>query len=82
MLSRMTAMKFFALVAFAVCPGVAGQADESTLPANQRLRNEQESVSGRYARFERVLSQMADILGYDDPERAELLRRAISESRE
>ncbi|MCR9198714.1 MAG: hypothetical protein NXI04_08730 [Planctomycetaceae bacterium] len=56
-------------------------ADEQP-PSGARLRNEQESISGRYARFERVLTQMADILGYEDPERAELLRRAISESRE
>lgn len=60
----------------------AASADESEASASERLRNEQESVSGRFARFERVLSQMADIMGYDDPERAELLRRAISESRE
>lgn len=57
-------------------------ADESGQSESERLKNDQESVSGRFARFERVLSQMADIMGYDDPERAELLRRAISESRE
>ena len=57
-------------------------ADESRQSESERLKNAQESVAGRFARFERVLSQMADIMGYDDPERAELLRRAISESRE
>lgn len=75
----------FVVLAFAGVPGSAPTArvvaDES-LPSDQRLRSEQESISGRYARFERVLTQMADILGYEDPERAELLRRAISESRE
>lgn len=57
-------------------------ADESGNSATQKLKNEQEAISGRFARFERVLSQMADMLGYDDPERAELLRRAISLGRE
>lgn len=47
-----------------------------------KLRNDQEAVAGRYSRFERLLSQMADMLGREDPERAELLRRAISEGRE
>ena len=46
------------------------------------LRDGQLSISGRYARFERMLSQMADILGRQDPERADLLRRAIGKGRE
>ncbi|MEZ6128229.1 MAG: hypothetical protein R3C59_06085 [Planctomycetaceae bacterium] len=57
-------------------------ADERPVPASEKLRNDQEAVSGRYARFERLLSQMADMLGHEDPERAELLRRAISKGRE
>lgn len=52
-------------------------------PATEKsLSDEQLSVSGRYSRFERMLSQMADVIGRDDPERADLLRRAISRSRE
>lgn len=89
MFNEMVTMRYFALtsmlvVQFSVAAscGNAAQADETNVPANLELKNKQESVSGRYARFERVLSQMADILGYDDPERAELLRRAISESKE
>jgi len=81
---RQRRMAVFALLAAAVAFSVSGlavRADERP-PSGARLRNEQESISGRYARFERVLTQMADILGYEDPERAELLRRAISESRE
>jgi hypothetical protein len=73
---------------FAICAGTFAAnlsltllADE-TVPASQRLQNDQEAVSGRYARFERLLSQMADMLGHEDPERAELLRRAISKGRE
>lgn len=58
--------------------GSTAQADDEV----QKLRDDQESVAGRYSRFERLLSQMADMLGREDPERAELLRRAISEGRE
>jgi len=43
---------------------------------------DQMAVSGRYERFERMLTQMADILGRQDPERADLLRRAIGKGRE
>ncbi|MFN5899082.1 MAG: hypothetical protein ACK48Y_16255, partial [Planctomyces sp.] len=48
----------------------------------QTLRNEQIAVSGRYARFERMLMQMADILGRQDPERADLLRKTLGKGRE
>ncbi|MEZ6122179.1 MAG: hypothetical protein R3C49_03260 [Planctomycetaceae bacterium] len=60
----------------------ADERPDSQLPANQRLKNDQEAVIGRYARFERLLSQMADMLAHEDPERAELLRRAVSKGRE
>lgn len=46
------------------------------------IRDEQMAVSGRYARFERMLIQMADVLARQDPERADLLRRAIAQGRE
>jgi hypothetical protein len=46
------------------------------------LRDDALAISGRYARFERMLTQMADILGRQDPERADLLRRAIGKGRE
>ncbi len=58
-------------------PVVAG---EKVTP--KTLRDDQLAVSGRYARFERMLTQMADILGRQDPERADLLRRAIGKGRE
>jgi hypothetical protein len=57
-------------------------ADETRKISADALKNDQLAVSGRYDRFERLLSQMADVLGHDDPERAELLRRAISKGRE
>ncbi|APZ96773.1 hypothetical protein [Fuerstiella marisgermanici] len=48
----------------------------------ETLKDDALAISGRYARFERLLSQMADLMAIEDPERAELLRRAISQSRE
>ena len=48
----------------------------------KELRDGELAISGRYSRFERMLSQMADILGRQDPERADLLRRAIGKGRE
>ncbi|MEO1981152.1 MAG: hypothetical protein ABGZ24_11595, partial [Fuerstiella sp.] len=58
----------------AIAFGSAVAFDEPTLSATEILRRDQEAVSGRYSRFERLLSQMADMLGHEDPERAELLR--------
>ena len=61
---------------------VYAQQTNGTPPGEDALRDQQLSISGRYSRFERMLSQMADILGREDPERADLLRRAISKGRE
>jgi hypothetical protein len=75
----------YLLVLLSVCVSAFGSAtvaDERAVPTSEKLRQDQEAVSGRYARFERLLSQMADMLGHEDPERAELLRRAISKGRE
>jgi hypothetical protein len=61
----------------------AGQESPPNAGRSERdLRDDQLAISGRYARFERMLSQMADILGRQDPERADLLRRAVSKGRE
>jgi hypothetical protein len=63
----------------------AGAPDKKTEPkvvTPKDLRDDALAISGRYARFERMLTQMADILGRQDPERADLLRRAIGKGRE
>lgn len=64
----------------------ASEADKKTVPSKvvtpKDLRDDALAISGRYARFERMLTQMADILGRQDPERADLLRRAIGKGRE
>jgi hypothetical protein len=83
MLSRPKIHVFLMLVCLsAIAFEPAGAFDDLKISATERLRRDQEAVSGRYARFERLLSQMADMLGHEDPERAELLRRAISKGRE
>ncbi len=61
------------------------QAPEESSPRDltpKELEEGQLAISGRYARFERMLTQMADVLGRQDPERADLLRRAIGKGRE
>ena len=65
-----------------VCSALYAQQEIAPPPGEDALRDQQLSISGRYSRFERMLSQMADILGREDPERADLLRRAISKGRE
>jgi hypothetical protein len=64
----------------------ASELDKKTVPSKavtpKDLRDDALAISGRYARFERMLTQMADILGRQDPERADLLRRAIGKGRE
>ena len=70
---------WFSVLAQEAARPVVLSSEEST-PKNvtpEELRKEQLAISGRYARFERMLTQMADVLGRQDPERADLLRRAI-----
>jgi hypothetical protein len=56
--------------------------EKSVAKTAKEIRDEQLSISGRYARFERMLVQMADILGRQDPERADVIRRALGKGRE
>ena len=84
----MTIHRILALVIFAGPVWLPIAAQEPVKPpvavekTPEALRDDQLAISGRYARFERMLSQMADILGRQDPERADLLRRAIGKGRE
>lgn len=79
-----TLVAMFTLLVAAVAqePPAAAPVQPVQLVTPKSLRDDQLSVSGRYARFERMLTQMADILGRQDPERADLLRRAIGKGRE
>ena len=67
---------------FVISAAVSSAEDSSRKITADVLSNDQLAISGRYDRFERLLSQMADILGHEDPEHAELLRRAVSRGRE
>ncbi len=69
-----------AIVIFAHSSAIAQQ--ESGEARAETLKDDALAISGRYSRFERLLSQMADLMAVEDPDRAELLRRAISQSRE
>ncbi len=46
------------------------------------LANDQDSIKARYKRFNLTLQQMAEILRKQDPERADLLFRALGKSQE
>ncbi len=49
--------------------GSAGNTGNHSARSEQELLDEQLAVSGRYQRFERMLSQMADLLAKEDPEK-------------
>ena len=81
---RVFLLAFVAICTVFALGGWAASTDETPQPdaGSGKLKNEQISISGRYARFERMLTQMADILARQDPERADLLRRALGQGRE
>lgn len=68
------------LVAFFV-PAVLS-AQEAPSPSKPNLANDQDSIKARYKRFNLTLQQMAEILRKQDPERADLLFRALGKSQE
>ncbi|RLT05468.1 MAG: hypothetical protein DWI21_12810, partial [Planctomycetota bacterium] len=51
-------------------------------PSKPNLANDQDSIKARYKRFNLTLQQMAEILRKQDPERADLLFRALGKSQE
>src|SRR5712691_9391249 len=60
-----------------------GPAQETALPPNKpNLANDQDAIRARYRRFNLTLQQMAEILRKQDPERADLLFRALGKSQE
>lgn len=79
---RTWSLALIAMLLAPTTPLVAQTSPDEPPPTADELRDDELAISGRYSRFERLLSQMADILGREDPERAELLRRAVSKGRE
>ena len=51
-------------------------------PSKPALANDQDAIRARYKRFNLTLQQMAEILRKQDPERADLLFRALGKSQE
>lgn len=72
--ARMTLLFALGLLLLAAAP-LSAQDD----PA---LDEKQAALASRYSRFEKLLLQMSEYLGRTDPDRAELLMRALSRSRE
>lgn len=57
-------------------------AQEAPPPNKPTLANDQDAIRARYKRFNLTLQQMAEILRKQDPERADLLFRALGKSQE
>ncbi len=69
------------LVAALSVPAVL-TAQDAPPPNKPNLANDQDSIKARYKRFNLTLQQMAEILRKQDPERADLLFRALGKSQE
>lgn len=72
----------FSVLLLILTSAMGQNASDEDATGSGDLKNEQMSISGRYARFEKMLTQMADIMARQDPERADLLRRALGRGRE
>lgn len=68
-------------VTLTVLPSIAS-AQDAPPPQKPNLANDQDSIKARYKRFNLTLQQMAEILRKQDPERADLLFRALGKSQE
>jgi hypothetical protein len=61
--------------------GNKSQTNQSTLTESQ-LAGRQRAIASRYQRFEKLLLQLAEYMRKSDPEKADLLIRAIGKSKE
>lgn len=73
---------FVALIAGLSLIGSAVSQESAPPPSKPNLANDQDSIKARYKRFNLTLQQMAEILRKQDPERADLLFRALGKSQE
>lgn len=74
-------LSFWAVILLVGMP-VAGQEPADEPAPKEPLPTRQEAVSLRYQRFETTLLQLAEYLRKTDPDRAELLVRALGRSKE
>lgn len=64
-------------------PAVLKADDATTVAKNEvQLANRQQAIASRYRNFEKLLLQLADYMRKSDPEKADLLIRAIGKSKE
>ncbi len=73
---------FVAMIAGLTLIGSAVSQEPTPPPSKPNLANDQDSIKARYKRFNLTLQQMAEILRKQDPERADLLFRALGKSQE
>jgi hypothetical protein len=73
---------FIAIVVWLSHLGVAVGQETQPPPQKPNLANDQDAIKARYKRFNLTLQQMAEILRKQDPERADLLFRALGKSQE
>jgi hypothetical protein len=71
------------LIGLSAAFGLAGDQSKSDPPVKEEpLSSSQETISKRYKRFEETLSKIHEVMRKTDPDRAELLLRAIGRSKE
>ncbi len=63
-------------------PAISFAQETAPPPSKPNLVNDQDAIRARYKRFNLTLQQMAEILRKQDPERADLLFRALGKSQE
>lgn len=73
---------FFTIVIGLSLGGISVSQETTPPPNKPNLANDQDSIKARYKRFNLTLQQMAEILRKQDPERADLLFRALGKSQE
>ncbi len=79
-LIAVAAMLFVAQASWAQTPPAGGATPVAEAPAP--LATSQEAIRARYLRFENTLQQLSEYLRKADPQRADLLVRAIGKSKE
>lgn len=73
---------FIAIVVVLSQVGLGVSQEPTPPPSKPNLANDQDAIKARYKRFNLTLQQMAEILRKQDPERADLLFRALGKSQE
>ena len=70
------------LAVLVLLPHISTVVSQEPTPPKPNLASDQDAIKARYKRFNLTLQQMAEILRKQDPERADLLFRALGKSQE